>query len=138
VGRRTPAKAYAARPKAVPSGPVIAAHHRLRTDKIDSGGTVTVRHNSRLYHIGVGAQLRGTPVLLLINDLHIRITHQHTGELIRELTLDPDRDYQSRGLPPGPPKRAVATPHTASRSRLNRATGSRRQGWPQATRKARP
>jgi transposase InsO family protein len=124
LGRRTPAKAYAARPKAVPSGPVIAAHHRLRTDKIDSGGTVTVRHNSRLYHIGVGAQLRGTPVLLLINDLHIRITHQHTGELIRELTLDPDRDYQSRGLPPGPPKRAAATPHTASRSRLNRATGA--------------
>jgi transposase InsO family protein len=124
LGRRTPAQAYAARPKAVPSGPVIAAHHRLRTDKIDSGGTVTVRHNSRLHHIGVGAHLRGTPVLLLINDLHIRITRQHTGELIRELTLDPDRDYQPRGLPPGPPKQAAATPRPASRSRPNRATGA--------------
>ena len=34
--RRTPAQAYAARPKAIPTGPVIAAHHRVRTDKIDT------------------------------------------------------------------------------------------------------
>ena len=27
-----------------------------------------------------------------------------TGEILRELTLDPSRDYQPRGLPPGPKK----------------------------------
>jgi transposase InsO family protein len=124
LGRRTPAQAYAARPKAVPSGPVIGAHHRVRTDTIDSGGSVTLRHNSRLHHIGLGARLRGTPVLLLIDDLHIRVTHRHTGQLIRELTLDPTRDYQPRGLPPGPPKRPPATPRPASRSRPHRATAT--------------
>jgi transposase InsO family protein len=36
--RCTPAQAYAARPKAVPTGPVIGAHYRVRTDKIDTGG----------------------------------------------------------------------------------------------------
>ena len=117
LGRQTPTHAYAARPKAVPAGPVIGAHHRVRTDKIDNYGSVTLRHNSRLHHIGLGARLAGTPVLLLIDDLHIRIAHRHTGELIRELTLDPTRDYQPRGLPPGPPKKAAATPHSASRSR---------------------
>jgi transposase InsO family protein len=122
LGRRTPAQAYAARPKAVPSGPVIGAHYRVRTDTIDSGGSVTLRHNSRLHHIGLGARLRGTPILLLIDDLHIRVTHRHTGDLIRELTLDPTRDYQPRGLAPGPPKSSAATPRPASRSRPNRAT----------------
>lgn len=122
LGQKTPAHAYAARPKAVPTGPVIGAHHRVRTDKIDNGGSVTLRHNSRLHHIGLGAHHAGTPVTLLIDDLHIRVIARHTGELIRELTLDPTRDYQPRGLPPGPPKKTAATPRPASRSRPPRAT----------------
>ena len=48
-----------------------------------------MRHNSRLHHIGLGARLAGTPITLLIDDLHIRVIHRHTGDLIRELTLDP-------------------------------------------------
>jgi transposase InsO family protein len=117
LDRRTPAQAYTARPKAVPTGPVIPAHYRVRHDKIDNGGSVTIRHNSRLHHIGLGARLAGTPVSLLVDDLHIRVIHRHTGQLIRELTLDPGRDYQPRGLPPGPPKQTAATPRPASRSR---------------------
>jgi transposase InsO family protein len=117
LGRRTPAQAYAARPKAVPTGPIIPTHYRVRTDRIDSGGSVTLRHNSRLHHIGLGARLAGTPIMLLIDDLHIRIIERHTGTLIRELILDPTRDYQPRGLPPGPPKGSAATPRPASRSR---------------------
>jgi transposase InsO family protein len=122
--RRTPTQAYTARPKAVPTGPIIGAHHRVRTDTIDTGGSVTLRHNSRLHHIGLGARLGGTPVMLLVDDLHIRVIGRHTGELIRELTLDPTRDYQPRGLPPGPPKKTAATPRPASRSRPNRATAA--------------
>jgi transposase len=118
LGRRTPAQAYAGRPKAVPTGPVIPAHYRVRTDKIDAGGSVTVRHNSRLHHIGLGARLAGTPISLLIDDLHIRVIHRHTGQLIRELILDPTRDYQPRGLPPDHPNATrAATPPAASRSR---------------------
>ena len=108
-GRR-PAQGYAARPKAVPTGPIIPTHYRVRTDRIDSGGSVTLRHNSRLHHIGLGARLAGTPIMLLIDDLHIRIIQRHTGTLIRELILDPTRDYQPRGLPPGPHKGSAATP----------------------------
>ena len=126
LGRRTPAQAYVARPKAIPTGPVIPTHYRVRTDTIDSGGSVTLRQNSRLHHIGLGARLAGTtPVLMLIDDLHIRVTDRHTGQLIRDLTLDPTRDYQPRGLPPGPPKTTTAaTPRQASRSRPTRATAA--------------
>jgi transposase InsO family protein len=117
LGRRTPAQAYAARPKAVPTSPIIPAHYRVRHDRIDRWGSVTLRHNSRLHHIGLGTRLAGIPVTLLIDNLQIRVIHRHSGELIRELILDPTRDYQPRGLPPGPPKQTAAPPRAASRSR---------------------
>jgi transposase InsO family protein len=104
--RRTPWQGYTARPKATATGPYIDPHWRVRHDRIDTGGSVTLRHNSRLHHIGLGTRRAGTRVTLLIDDLHIRVINRDTGELIRELTLDPTRDYQPRGLPPGPPKRA--------------------------------
>jgi hypothetical protein len=99
--RRTPAEAYAARPKAVPTGPQIQPHYRVRTDTIDDGGTITIRHDSRLHHIGLGRGLAGTKVTVLVHDLHIRVLTRH-GELLRELTLDPTRDYQPRAAKKSP------------------------------------
>ena len=93
LGRRTPAEAYAARPKAKPSPqPLIDPHWRVRHDKVDSSGVITLRHNSRLHHIGLGRRHAGTPVLVLVKDLKIRITAN--GRVLRELTLDPTKDYQ--------------------------------------------
>jgi len=101
--RATPATAYAARPKAVPGTRGTDAHHRVRTDRLDANGTVTLRHAGRLHHIGIGRTHARTHVLLLVRDLHIRVIHATTGELLRELTLDPTRSYQPTGRPPGPP-----------------------------------
>ncbi len=105
LSRHTPSHAYTTRPKATATGPYIDPHCRVRHDRVDQAGTVTLRHNSRLHHIGLGRPLAGTPITLLIHNLHIRAIHRHTGELIRELTLDPTRDFQPRRLPPGPPKK---------------------------------
>jgi transposase InsO family protein len=107
IGRNTPWQSYTARPKATATGPVIDPHWRVRHDRIDTTGTVTLRHNSRLHHISLGRRLASTRVTLLVDDLHIRVINRDTGELIRELTLDPTRDFQPRGVPPGPvPKTA--------------------------------
>lgn len=38
-------------------------------------------------------------------DTHIRVIHAATGELLRDLELDPTRDYQPTGRPPGPKPR---------------------------------
>ena len=105
LDRKTPAEVYATRPKAVPSGPLVDPHYRVRTDKIDTSGTVTLRCQSRLHHIGLGRQLAGTRVYVLSADLHVRVVAIETGELLRELTLDPNRDYQPTGRPPGPPRK---------------------------------
>jgi hypothetical protein len=101
--RATPATAYAARPKATPGNRSSDTHHRVRTDRLDANGTVTLRHAGRLYHIGIGRTHARTHVLLLIRDTHIRVIHAATGELLRQLTLDPTRSYQPTGKPPGPP-----------------------------------
>jgi transposase InsO family protein len=100
----TPATAYTARPKADPATPANT-HNRVRTDRVDQFGKLTMRHAGRLHHIGIGRTHAGTRVLVLIQDLNIRIIHAATGELIRQLTLDPTRDYQPRNVPTGRPKK---------------------------------
>ena len=48
IGRRTPAEAFAARPKATPSLArlPVPGRFRLRRDKVDITGVVTLRHDS--------------------------------------------------------------------------------------------
>ena len=92
--RRTPRAVYDDRPKARPrTEPLDDAHYRVRHDTIDRYGKLTLRHSSRLHHIGIGRRHAGTKVLVLVKDLHVRIATTD-GELLRELTLDPTRDYQ--------------------------------------------
>ena len=60
---------------------------------------MTLRHDSRLHHIGIGRAHKGRTIKLLIADQNIRIIDPKTGELIRQLTLDPTRDYQPINQP---------------------------------------
>jgi hypothetical protein len=59
---------------------------------------VTLRYRSKLFHIGLGRANAGTRVLLLVNDLDVRVITEDS-ELLRQLTLDPTKDYQPRGRP---------------------------------------
>jgi len=91
----TPLQAYSARIKAKPKGQdaTAATHFRVRQDKVDKTGKVTLRYESRLYKIGVGRAHKGRPIKLLIADRDIRIIDTE-GQLIRELVLNPNRRYQ--------------------------------------------
>lgn len=109
-GRSTPARAYRLRPKATPRERSDDTHWRVRTDRVDKAGRVTVRHDGRLHHIGLGYEHAGTRVLMLIADRNIRVVDAGTGELLRELVLDPTRDYQRLGRPPGPRPRQRQRP----------------------------
>jgi hypothetical protein len=99
-GRTPPPVAFEARDKARPSGPRIqvGAGVRVRKDRIDQNGKVTLRHRTRLHHIGVGRTHKGKRVLLLVDGLDVRVVSQD-GEILRHLTLDPTRDYQPTGKP---------------------------------------
>jgi transposase InsO family protein len=97
LARRPPAQAFNARTKATPrrAGLTIPVHHRVRRDRIDKTGKVTLRYRSKLIHIGVGRAHAGTRVLLLVADQHVRVLTDN-GELLRELTIDPNRNNQPR------------------------------------------
>ncbi len=104
----TPATAYTARPKADPANRTDT-HNRVRRDRIDQAGVITLRVAGRLHHIGVGRTYTGTRVLVLIQDLRIRIIHAATGQLLRELTLNTTKDYQPTGAPKGPKRKKFRT-----------------------------
>ena len=93
LGRATPQELFDARVKAAPGGGTPAVHYRVRHDRVDKNGKVTLRYDSRLRHIGVGARYKGQPVVLFVADRNVRVVSVE-GDLIRELVLDPTRDYQ--------------------------------------------
>lgn len=97
LGRRTPSQAFAARERSYPRGPMIdCTGYRVRHDKIDRKGSVTLRHKGRLHHIGIGAAYRGWRVVMLVAGLDVRILSLD-GASLRHLTLDPTKDYQPIG-----------------------------------------
>jgi transposase InsO family protein len=101
--RATPAAAYTALPKALPAtSRDHDTHTRIRHDRLDESGVVTLRVAGKLRHIGIGRTHARTHIIMLICDLHVRVVNAVTGELLRELTIDTSRDYQPTGRPPGP------------------------------------
>jgi len=93
LGRRTPQEVFDAKVKAGPGSALPPVHYRVRYDTVDRNGKVTLRYDSRLHHIGLGARHRGKAIVLFVADRSVRIVDAD-GELLRELILDPTRDYQ--------------------------------------------
>jgi transposase InsO family protein len=105
LNRTTPRLAYGARDKARPQAPTItvASDTHIRHDRVDGQGSVTLRYRSRMHHIGIGRDHKRKRVIILRAGLDVRVVTQD-GEVLRHLTLDPTKDYQGTGKPPGPPK----------------------------------
>ena len=95
---RTPLQAFHARLKASPSLAQPQIDYPIRRDRLDADGRVTLRYLSRLRHFHVSYKHRGEPVMLLVAGAHVRVLAED-GALLRELTLDPTRDYQRSSAP---------------------------------------
>ena len=100
----TPAVVYTTRPKANPGNTPTDNEPRVRTDRV-SAGAVTLRVDGHLHHIGIGRTLEGTRIILLIDGYDVRIIHAATGEIIRQLTINPEHRYHGTGKPVGGPRR---------------------------------
>jgi len=96
LNRQTPLAVFNALIKAKPSQQPAPVDHRVRRDKIDSTGKVTLRYLGRLHHIPVGTAHKNRKVRLLVAGPDVRIITDD-GELIRALTLDPTRIYHPLG-----------------------------------------
>jgi hypothetical protein len=93
-----PMEAYRKLDKATPvlDGQPILANTKVRHDKVDQTGVVTLRHRSKLHHIGIGRAHTGRRVVMLVCDLDVRVIAED-GQLLRRLTLDPSKNYQAIG-----------------------------------------
>ena len=99
-GRKTPRSAFESRDKARPArrDGTFTKELRVRHDRIDAHGVVTIRYKSKLHHIGMGRKLAGKRIVLLVAGRRIRVVSTADGELLRDFELDPSRDYQPQGL----------------------------------------
>ena len=95
--RMTPRAAYDARVKARPATTPIrdAGEFRIRRDRVDQTGKVTLRYAGKLRHLAIGRAHRGQHVLLLVHDRDVRVLTTD-GQRIAEHRIDPDRIYQPR------------------------------------------
>lgn len=96
LGRQTPISIFNLLLKAKPTQLAAPLDHRVRQDKIDAFGKVTLRYLGRLRHIPVGTAYKNRKVRLLVTGADVRIVTDD-GELIRALTIDPTRNYQPLG-----------------------------------------
>lgn len=96
LNRQTPAEAYQALEKAEPGIRNGSTHWRVRYDHVGPTGTITVRYAGRLRHLGIGRAHQNTPIVLLMNGPDTIITTRHSGEILAEHTINPDKDYQAK------------------------------------------
>ena len=94
MNRLTPAVAYAATPKARPAATIgDPGHYRLRYDRIDSHGKISLRRAGRMHHLGVGAGHARRRVLAIVDQTTVTVIDLTTGEILSTHTIDPDRSY---------------------------------------------
>ena len=114
--RATPATAYTRPPQGHPrpGGPQPTTPTTgSATTGSSKSGTVTLRIAGRLHHIGIGRTHAGTYVILLVQDLNVRVVHAATGELLRDLVIDPTpRLPTHRTTTPTHPEMTPAGPTT--------------------------
>lgn len=92
--RRTPGNAYRATPKATPAtNGRPQAHYRLRYDRLDNKGHMSIRRAGRMHHLAVGYTHARKRVLAFADDHHITVTELTTGEVLSTHQINPNKSY---------------------------------------------
>jgi transposase InsO family protein len=107
--RRTPGHAYRQTPKALPAGNGHApGHYRLRYDRLDTTGKMTLRRAGRMHHLHVGTAHARKRVLAFADDRQVTVAELNTGEVLSVHLIEPERAYwrnqnKEPGRWPSPP-----------------------------------
>ena len=90
--RTPPGQAYRATPKAAPATNGHApGHYRLRYDRLDTKGRMTLRRAGRMHHLGIGTAHARKRVLAFADDHHITVAELTTGEVLSTHLIEPTR-----------------------------------------------
>jgi transposase InsO family protein len=92
--RTTPGAAYRATPKALPATNGHAnGHYRLRYDRLDTKGRMTLRRAGRMHHLGIGTTHARKRVLAFADEHHITVADLTTGEVLSIHLIEPHKTY---------------------------------------------
>jgi transposase InsO family protein len=92
--RRTPGDAYRATPKAAPATNGHAqGHYRLRYDRLDTKGKMSLRRAGRMHHLGVGTPHARKRVLAFADDHQITVAELTTGQVLSQHLIEPNKTY---------------------------------------------
>ena len=102
LGRHTPGHAYRTTPKASPAGARAQQHYRLRYDRLDTKGKMTIRRAGRMHHLGIGAAHARKRVLAFADDHQVTVVDLNTGEVLSVHLIQPDKTYwRNQNTKPG-------------------------------------
>lgn len=76
------------------SSPEDSGWDSARRTYVDDDGQIQIRVNDRDYEVDMGTDLASSSVTVLLIGLHVFVTVTETGELLRELLLNPDHDFR--------------------------------------------
>jgi transposase InsO family protein len=94
LNRRTPGEAYRATPKAAPASNGHArGHYRLRYDRLDTKGKMSLRRAGRMHHLHAGVEHARTRVLAFADEHQVTIAELTTGEVLSRHLIDPNKTY---------------------------------------------
>lgn len=96
LNRQAPITVFNALIKARPAPQSAPTDHRVRQDKVDRFGSVTIRYLGRLRHIRIGLAHKNRRVRLLVAGADVRVITED-GQLLRALALEPARNYYGLG-----------------------------------------
>lgn len=92
LNRRTPATTYNALPKATPTA-APSTHYRLRYDRVDKDGKMSIRRAGRMHHLGIGKHHAKKRTLAIADDTTITVIEFQTGEILSTHQINPDKSY---------------------------------------------
>jgi transposase InsO family protein len=93
LARSTPGAVYRATPKTAPAGPRAQQHYRLRYDRLDPKGRMTLRRAGRMHHLAIGAAHARKRVLAFADDTQVTVADLITGEVLSRHLIQPDKSY---------------------------------------------
>jgi transposase InsO family protein len=94
LNRRTPGEAYRATPKAAPASNGHApGHYRLRYDRLDTKGKMSLRRAGRMHHLHAGVEHARKRVLAFADDDHVTVAELTTGEVLSRHLIEPNKTY---------------------------------------------
>lgn len=102
LANNTPATAYQSTPKTEPQRTKTPGHYRLRYDRVDKTGKITIRHASKLHHLGIGRTHTKKRVLAITDPTTITVIELDTGEILSTHNIEPTKTYwRNQQKPPG-------------------------------------